>query len=132
MASNLIFKASSIASSGAGDTINLFNTNTTGTINMASNLIFKASSIASSGVGDTINLFSNLTTGALNIGNITATTGGGGIVNVGTGSKCNINIGNATNNSTSTDNGCCKINKLQVGAGTGYRCMIIISAVGCG
>jgi hypothetical protein len=88
---------------------------------MASNLIFKASSIASSGAGDTISLFSNLTTGTLNIGNITATTGGGGIVNVGTGSKCNINIGNATNNSTSADNGCCKINKLQVGSSAAIR-----------
>ena len=66
-------------------------------------------------VSDLFAIASNLTTGILTIGNVTS-TGQGGTTNIGTGAKCNVNIGNGTNNSTATYNGCCRINKLQVGA----------------
>jgi hypothetical protein len=66
-------------------------------------------------VSDLFAIASNLTTGILTLGNTTS-TGQGGTTNIGTGAKCNINIGDGTNNSTATYNGCCRINKLQVGA----------------
>ena len=141
LCSNLIFKASSIASSGVGDTISLFNNLTTGSlnfcnalttgaINMCSNLIFKASSIASSGVGNIISLFNNLTTGTLNIGNglTTGTLNIGQVMTTGTitignttgttaGSLGNIIMGNGANNNNTANNGRVTINKLQIGTG---------------
>jgi len=120
MCNNLIFKASSIASSGAGDTISLFNNNTTGAINMASNLVLKASSIGSSGINDTISLFSNLTTGTLNFvgGLTTGTLNIGNTTGTTAGSLGNIKMGNALNNLTTANNGTVTINKLQVGSVT--------------
>jgi len=139
LCSNLIFKASSIASSGVGDTISLFNNLTTGSlnfcnalttgaVNMCSNLIFKASSIASSGVGNIISLFNNLTTGTLNIGNGLTT----GILNIGSsittgdiyignttgttaGALGDIIMGNGANNNNTGNNGRVIINKLCIG-----------------
>ena len=114
-----------------------------GTVKMCNSFIITAESIASTGILDTIQLFTNITTGisnfltgltsgTLNIGNTTATTGNGGNINIGTGTKCDINIGNGTNNSTANYNGCCTINKLQVGVGTGFRCVMMGRNVGAG
>jgi hypothetical protein len=63
----ILITSDTIKSSLSNDTVNLFNTNTSGQINMASNLIFKASNILSSGAGDTINLFNTNTTGQINM-----------------------------------------------------------------
>jgi hypothetical protein len=71
---NLIFKASSIVSTGINNTINLFNNLTTGTLNIGglgnvkvgNVFTFKSADITSSGTNDTINLFNNITTGIVN------------------------------------------------------------------
>jgi hypothetical protein len=142
MCSNLIFKNGSIASTGATNTISLFNNITTGIVQMCTNLVFQQNAIRTSGASDTIDLFKNIntgiinlgaliSTGVINIGNLTVTSGNGGTVNIGTGTRSNTIIGNAVNNSTATNNGCCKINKLQVGTGTGFRC-VIVGTVGAG
>ncbi len=141
MCSNLIFKNGSIASTGATNTISLFNNITTGIVQMCTNLVFQQNAIRTSGASDTIDLFKNIntgiinlgaliSTGVINIGNLTVTSGNGGTVNIGTGTRSNTIIGNAVNNSTATNNGCCKINKLQVGTGTGFRCVIIERNIG--
>jgi len=102
-----------IKSALSNDTINLFNTNTTGTINMASNLIFKASSIASSGIADTISLFSNLTTGTLNLAtgittgaiNIATTSMTSGIITIGTPGSGTTKLNGKVNFGTSQISG---------------------------
>jgi hypothetical protein len=99
MATNLLFKQNNILSTGVDDDINLFTNITTGTLNF----------------------LSSLTTGILNIGNTTATTGSGGLINIGTSAKCDIIIGNATNSSVNNGNGCCTIWKLQIGRSPAIR-----------
>ena len=51
----------------------------------------------------------------MNIGNTTATTGSGGRINIGTGTKCDTYIGNGLNNSDALNSGGCTIWKLQIG-----------------
>ena len=109
---------------------------------MATNLLFKQNNILSTGIADTINLLTNITTGTINlasgtttgeifIGNIAASSSSGGTTYIGTGPKCDIEIGNGTNASTSNYNGCCTINKLQVGPGSGFRC-VVAETIGAG
>jgi len=115
---------------------------TTGSVNMCTTFIFKVNQFLSSGIADIIDLFSNittgtmnfmtgLTTGTLNIGNPTA-TGTGGTINIGTGPKTTISIGNLSNNSASANNGCCTIQKLKLGYGTAFRGLIIRTGIGAG
>ena len=148
MCSSLILSKNSIGSTGATDAISLFKNITTGTITMASNIVFKEDNIQSIDVNDSMNLFSNITTGDLFImrnstngsvviGNGNATSGNGGGVSIGTGRRCTTTIGNSFNNSTLVNNGCCTIQKLRVGtgtgySGTGYRCTIIGRDIGAG
>ena len=132
MCSNLILSAGSIASTAATDAISLFKNITTGSITMATNLVFKQNNIQSTGAADDIDLFTNITTGdiflmrnatngAVTIGNAGATTGNGGGVNIGTGRRNNVFIGSSFNSSTANNNGCCYINKLQVGDSPALR-----------
>jgi hypothetical protein len=143
MASNLVFKASTIASSSVNDTIDLFKNITTGSITMASNLVFKASTIASTVASNVIDLFKNittgtinigegLTTGQLNIGTNQTTIGYGGTVNIGTGPKSNIIIGNSSTSGGNTQTGCCVIAKLALGYGTAIRALVIEFNIGAG
>jgi len=115
---------------------------TTGSVNMCTTFLFKVNQLLSSGIADIIDLFSNittgtmnfmtgLTTGTLNIGNPTA-TGTGGTINIGTGPKTTISIGNLSNNSASANNGCCTIQKLKLGYGTAFRGLIIRTGIGAG
>ena len=115
---------------------------TTGSVNMCTTFLFKVNELLSSGIDDIINLFTNittgtmnfmtgLTTGSLNIGTNMTTgtitilnpvaTGTGGTINIGRGPKTTIAIGNATNNLTTANNGCCTIHKLRVGGSTTIR-----------
>jgi hypothetical protein len=106
--------------------LNIANNLSSGVVSLASTFNFKPNTISSSAVNSAITLFNNITTGSIGIAN-GVTTGSISIANAlssGTLNICtsggNINIGNATNSST-TDNGCCKINKLQVGSGNVIR-----------
>ena len=113
MCTNLIFKASSITSSGVGDTINLFTNITTGAMNFLTG--------ATTG---NINIGSGLTTGTITIGNTTSGTNG---------AQGNIVMGNDDNNLTSANNGKVIIRKLQVGInGYPFRCVIIERNIGAG
>jgi hypothetical protein len=62
------------------------------------------------------------TTRTITIGNTNGTT---------TNQMGNIKMGNGTNNLTTANNGTVSINKLQVGTGTGFRC-VIMGTVGAG
>ena len=79
--------SNSIASGGVGDTINLFNNITTGSVNMCK-IIFQANTIATAAVSDTFNLLNNITTGTINFCNGLTTAGllqiGAGKVKIGT------------------------------------------------
>jgi hypothetical protein len=144
MAGKFVIKELSIATTSITDSVSLFNnlSGAFGVVKMATNLLFKESNILSSAVSDAINLFTNITTGTmsfmtgltsgtLNIGNPTA-TGTGGTINIGTGPKTTISIGNLSNNSASANNGCCTINKLKLGYGTAFRGLIIQTGIGAG
>lgn len=133
MAGKFIIKELSIATSSITDNVDLFNnlSGSFGAVKMVTNLLFKQSNILSTAASDVINLFTNLTTGTLNlatgltngilnIGNPVA-TGTGGTINIGTGPKTTISIGNATNNLTTANNGCCTIQKLRVGGSNTIR-----------
>ena len=104
MCGSFIFKVNSLAAAVVTATIDLFKTTLSGTINFATGL--------TTGI---LNIATGQTTGTINIGNITSTTAN---------QMGNIKMGNATNNSTAVNNGCCTINKLQVGIGTANRCVI--------
>jgi len=68
---NVSIIGTTIASTNATDTVNLFNNITTGTVNMCNNLIFKKNAITSSANTDIINLFNNIsgTTGKIKMCN---------------------------------------------------------------
>ena len=95
MCSNLIFKASSIASSGVGNIISLFNNLTTGTLNIGTAITTGA-----------LNIGTAITTGDIIIGNTTGTTAG---------ALGDIIMGNGANNNNTGNNGRVIINKLCIG-----------------
>jgi hypothetical protein len=136
--SQILVYPTTIESKNGSDTIGVFNNITTGTLEIAKLIGTSTGSVQignmfafllNAGVknfrtlvnSDTVHFCSNLVSGILNIGNTAVTSGNGGNTNIGTGSRCSVNIGNATNNSTAQYNGCCKINKLQVGSSPAMR-----------
>ena len=136
--SQILIYPSTIESTNGSDTVGVFNNITSGTVEIGKLIGSSTGSVqignmfailSTGGVknfrslvnSDTVHFCSNLVSGILNIGNTAVTTGNGGNTNIGTGSQCSVNIGNATNNSTAQYNGCCKINKLQVGSSPAMR-----------
>lgn len=124
---------------------NFFNGLSTGYVNIANSFVLfnsalRFNNVASTTVGLLDNLTSAITcliggagsvkisdastTSTIHIGNTTGTTAG---------SLGNVVIGNASNSTTTANNGICTINKLKVGLnGTPYRYMIMENSIGAG
>jgi hypothetical protein len=131
---NIVNNPSQTATSGVNigsslTNINICNTNNYArTINIAS---------TNSGVGvfttNTVNIGSNMSN--INIGNASGNTNRTITIGNTTGSTTNqmgnIRMGNATNNLTTDYNGTVNIEKLQVGTGSCYRC-VIVGNIGAG
>ena len=134
MATNLLFKQSNILSSAVGDVINLFTNLTTGTLNIGTEITTGTLNLATGVMTGILNIGTGITTGNLYIGS-GMTTGDitiGNTTSITNGAQGNIIMGNGDNASNTADNGRVTINKLRVGPGSSYRCMILGRNIGAG
>jgi hypothetical protein len=133
--SKLTYGTLNIGSTGMTGNINIGNGSTGGTINIGSTGASTANINLGTGITTgSLNVCTAMTTGNINIGNAmtTGTIYIGNTTGATNNAEGNIVMGNSDNSSNTANNGRVTINKLQVGPGSAYRCMILGRNIGAG